>query len=68
VEEAFITRGAPSTGAAAGRDGESRRTPVLIRFAPEVLRQVDAAATRRGISRSAWVQFVVSRALDAGEG
>ena len=30
--------------------------------------KVDAAAKRRGISRSAWIQFTVSRALDAGEG
>jgi hypothetical protein len=33
-----------------------------------LLAKVDAAAKRRGISRSAWIQFTVSRALDAGEG
>jgi predicted HicB family RNase H-like nuclease len=44
------------------------KTPVMLRFDPEVLKRVDAAAKRRGISRSAWIQFTVSRALDQGEG
>jgi hypothetical protein len=33
-----------------------------------MLRRVDDAAKRRGISRSAWIQYTVSRALDQGEG
>jgi len=39
-----------------------------MRFDPHVLEKVDAAAERRGISRSAWIQYTVSRALDQGEG
>jgi hypothetical protein len=31
----------------------------------ELLRRVDLAAKRRGISRSAWIAFKVSEALDA---
>ena len=44
------------------------KTPVMVRFDRDLLERVDAAAKRRGISRSAWVQCTVSRALDTGEG
>ena len=46
----------------------SHKTPVMIRFDRELLDRVDAAAKRRGISRSAWVQYTISRALDIGDG
>ncbi len=45
-----------------------RKVPIMMRFDRDVLTRVDAAAKRRGISRSAWIQFTVSRALDQGEG
>lgn len=51
----------------AAEDGP-RKSPVMLRFDRALLAKVDAAAKRRGISRSAWIQFTVSRALDAGEG
>jgi predicted HicB family RNase H-like nuclease len=47
---------------------ERRKVPIMMRFDREVLARVDRAAKRRGISRSAWIQFTVSRALDQGEG
>jgi len=58
---------------AAGRDipvGEApmngtRKTPIMLRFDVGLLRRVDTAAKRRGISRSAWIAFKVSEALDA---
>jgi uncharacterized protein (DUF4415 family) len=61
--EAFIAGagGAP-------KPADTRKTPVMIRFDRDLLERVDAAAKRRGISRSAWVQYTVSRALDTGEG
>jgi hypothetical protein len=61
--EAFIAGagGAPE-------QADSRKAPVMIRFDRDLLKRVDAAAKRRGISRSAWVQYTVSRALDSGEG
>ena len=62
--EAFIS-GSNTTAKPAARQ---HKTPVMLRFDPEVLQRVDAAARRRGISRSAWIQFTVSRALDQGEG
>lgn len=46
----------------------TRKIPIMMRFDPSVLEKVDTTAKRRGISRSAWIQFVVSRALDQGEG
>jgi hypothetical protein len=62
--EAFIS----AAGKSASPEAESGKKPILIRFDPEVLKRVDTAARRRGISRSAWIQFTVSRALDQGEG
>jgi hypothetical protein len=44
-----------------------RKTPVLIRFDPYILKRIDQAAKRKGISRSAWVHFMVSRALEQEE-
>ena len=61
----FIT-GAGQTPAPANET--TPHVPVLMRFAQAVLKRVDVAAKRRGISRSAWIQFTVSRALDQGEG
>jgi hypothetical protein len=64
--EVFISKaGAP---AMAPEAQETRKTPVMIRFDRGLLDRVDTAAKRRGISRSAWIQFTVSRALDSGEG
>ena len=46
----------------------ANKTPIMIRFDPALLSKVDTAAQRRGISRSAWIQYVISRAIDSGEG
>src|SRR3546814_2191100 len=51
----------------AGQGAEPRKSPVMLRFDRALLAKVDAAAKRRGISRSAWIQFTVSRALDRSE-
>jgi hypothetical protein len=40
----------------------------MIRFDRALLAKVDQAARKRGVSRSAWVQYTISRALEAGEG
>jgi len=45
--------------------GGPRKTPIMLRFDAGLLRRVDTAAKRRGISRSAWIAFKVSEALDA---
>src|SRR3546814_1060025 len=51
----------------AGQGAEPRKSPVMLRFDRALLAKVDAAAKRRGISRSAWIQVTVSRALDRSE-
>ncbi len=62
--EAFIS----AAGAEETKSKKERKIPIMMRFDAAVLEKVDAAARRRGISRSAWIQFTVSRALDQGEG
>lgn len=62
--EAFIA----AAGKAPVSEDDGKKMPVMIRFDPELLKRVDSAAKRRGVSRSAWVQFTLSRALDQGEG
>jgi len=44
------------------------KQPIMIRFDPTLLDKVDEAARHRGVSRSSWIQYVISRALDHGEG
>ena len=48
--------------------GDSKKIPIMVRFDRALLQRVDAAAKHRGISRSSWIQFTLSRALDQGEG
>jgi predicted HicB family RNase H-like nuclease len=65
--EAFIS-GAEKKPAHDSQPKRKRKERVMIQFDDKVLERVDTAAQRRGISRSAWIQYVVSRALDQGEG
>jgi len=44
-----------------------KRTPAMIRFDTNLLARVDRAAKQRGVSRSAWVAFTLSKALDDDE-
>jgi hypothetical protein len=61
--EAFITGAEGATP-----EKHEKKVPILVRFDREMLQRVDAAAKRRGISRSAWIHFMVSRALEQDEG
>lgn len=62
--EAFIAGAAtPST-----KMLRQNKQPIMIRFDPILLDKVDTASRRRGVSRSSWIQYVISRALDHGEG
>jgi hypothetical protein len=63
--QAFISSAGQQTAPA---EETAKKVPLMVRFDADVLRRVDEAAKRRGISRSAWIQFTVSRALDQGEG
>ncbi len=64
--EAFIQGAGGSIAPVVGPAGDGgRKTPIMLRFDAGLLRRVDTAAKRRGISRSAWIAFKVSEALDA---
>ena len=66
--EAFISGAGAEEKSATEKKKKGKKIPIMMRFDPHVLEKVDAAAERRGISRSAWIQYTVSRALDQGEG
>jgi hypothetical protein len=53
--------------AATPPSSRAKRTPAMIRFDAALLARVDEAARRRGVSRSAWVAFTLSKALDDEE-
>jgi molybdopterin-guanine dinucleotide biosynthesis protein A len=46
---------------------EEGRTPVMVRYKKQMLKKIDAAAKRRGLSRSAWIQYAASRVLEMEE-
>ena len=50
------------------RQAEDKKMQTTLRFDRDLLQRIDAAAKHRGISRSSWIQFTLSRALDQGEG
>lgn len=55
-------------GAALQEDAAPKgRIATMVRFDAALLAKVDAAAKRRGISRSAWIQYTLSEALDGGD-
>ena len=64
--EKFIA-GADSSHEAA-RQEDDKKIQTTLRFDRDLLQRIDAAAKHRGISRSSWIQFTLSRALDQGEG
>lgn len=63
--DAFITGAGPKP---APQEETGKKIPFMVRFDADVLKRVDEAAKRRGISRSAWIQYIASRSLDQGEG
>jgi hypothetical protein len=63
AKEAFITGGQVEEA-----DRRGKLTATVIRFEPALLKRIDIAAAKRGLSRAAMVQFLCGRALDAGEG
>jgi predicted HicB family RNase H-like nuclease len=60
--EKFIARaGAPPTAVVSPAKG---RVATMVRFDAALLAKVDAAAKKRGVSRSAWIQYTLSEALE----
>jgi predicted HicB family RNase H-like nuclease len=64
--EKFIA-GADASHEEAPQD-DDKKIQTTLRFDRSLLQRIDAAAKHRGISRSSWIQFTLSRALDQGEG
>jgi hypothetical protein len=64
IAEKFIAEAGAADAKEPAPEAAGERKPIMIRFDPVLLAKVDAAARRRGISRSAWIQYTVSRALD----
>ena len=64
--EKFIA-GADSSQEEAPQE-DDKKIQTTLRFDRDLLKRIDAAAKHRGISRSSWIQFTLSRALDQGEG
>jgi hypothetical protein len=60
--EAFIT------GAEEGPvRQETHKVPILVRLDRQILARIDQVAKRRGMSRSGWVQYQLSRGLEEEE-
>jgi hypothetical protein len=64
AEQFIASAGKPATAVQALVPEERNRVPAMIRFDPVLLARVDRAAKHRGVSRSAWIQYTLSRALD----
>ena len=47
---------------------EAKRARVMMRFDPALLARIDTAAKHHGVSRTAWLHMIASRALDNDEG
>jgi hypothetical protein len=61
--ESFITGAEAPTAPT-----DTHKIPILVRFDRALLTRVDQAAKRRGISRSGWIHYQISRALEGEEG
>ena len=61
--EKFIAGAGALTKAAPAAEAKGR-IATMVRFDAALLRKVDAAAKRRGVSRSAWIQYTLSEALE----
>lgn len=65
--EQFIAGAGTVPAAVAETPSQVRKIPIMVRFDPSLLKRVDVAAKRRGVSRSSWIQYVISKVLDEGE-
>jgi predicted HicB family RNase H-like nuclease len=54
--------------AASEPSAAARRIMTTLRFDAALLARIDAAAKKRGVSRSAWIQYNLSRVLEGESG
>jgi predicted HicB family RNase H-like nuclease len=66
--EKFIAGAAApaAAGSEAAGEASTRKVPIMVRFDRTLLKRVDVEARRRGVSRSSWIQYVISKVLDEG--
>ena len=63
--EAFISgAGVAGSAAASADEPEGGKAVVNMRFDAALLKRIDAAAKRQGISRTAWLHVAASKALE----
>lgn len=62
--EAFISGAAKKQIPTETEETTGRKIPVMIRFDHDLLQKIDAAAKRRRLSRSAWIQTTLSNILE----
>jgi hypothetical protein len=62
ISGAGIPRVAPVPAPVA--DNEASKTTVNMRFDAALLKRIDAAAKKQGISRTAWLHVAASKALE----
>lgn len=53
-----------ASGQSAKPHKKRQKQMTTLRFDTELLRRIDAAAERHGISRAAWISYTLSRVLD----
>ena len=66
--ETFISGAESREEAGPNSQTAAKRARVMMRFDPALLARIDTAAKRHGVSRTAWLHMIASRALDNGEG
>jgi hypothetical protein len=62
--EAFISGAGARPAVAALADPEAGKAVVNMRFDVALLKRIDEAAKRQGISRTAWLHVAASKALE----
>lgn len=65
--EKFIARAGGTSAPVEAAEKGKGRIATMIRFDAALLAKVNAAAKRRGVSRSAWIQYTLSEALEDGK-
>lgn len=64
--DAFIAGANPQQSGDISPQTEEAKIVTTLRFDPELLRQIDKAAKKRGVSRTAWIMMAASRAVEEG--
>lgn len=65
--DAFIL-GAQATTEDVTVSAKAKKTRFMVQFDEAILEAVDAKAQKRGLSRSAWLEFIASLAIERGDG